>query len=286
MKVDCWAVGVIAFELLTGKRPFNADNLLSLYRKIKYEQPQFDLLKGVSRDARKFIEACLTKDSQKRPTVEALLDYNWIKKQPDQPELNRSRQLALLSNMVQFEQLTTAQAWICSIIANQMTHSEQLQELQALFLKWDSRKDGVLRSDEIESNVTEICRYFKLQKPDVQRILSAADIDKDGELDFTDFVTAAIDKQNLITQANLEGVFKLLDRDQKGYASQDDIGKLLGATYNFNDQRIDDDEKTEDIMSQFDNNSPSRVNKDVFFAHMYAALDKLPILQPISHQKM
>ena len=43
-----------------------------------------------------------------------------------------------------------------------MTDSEQLHELQALFLKWDTRKDGVLRSDEIERNVTPICRYFKL----------------------------------------------------------------------------------------------------------------------------
>ena len=83
MKVDCWAVGVIAFQLLSGKMPFSARNDQSLYWSIRNNEPRFDLLGNVSRDAKRFIKACLTKEPRKRPDAEALLDYNWIKEQPD-----------------------------------------------------------------------------------------------------------------------------------------------------------------------------------------------------------
>lgn len=78
MKVDCWAVGVIAFQLLAGDLPFKALDKPSLYARIRTEQPRFSQLRGASREARRFIEDCLTKNPHKRPSVETLLTYSWV----------------------------------------------------------------------------------------------------------------------------------------------------------------------------------------------------------------
>ena len=78
MKVDCWAVGVIAFQLLAGDLPFKALDRPSLYARIRTEQPSFSQLRGASREARRFIEDCLTKNPHKRPSVETLLTYSWV----------------------------------------------------------------------------------------------------------------------------------------------------------------------------------------------------------------
>ena len=60
--------------------------------------------------------------------------------------------------------------------------------------------------------------------------MRAADIDGDGQIDYTEFLTAAMDKTKLLTQANLKRAFNLLDTDGNGYASRSDIHALLGTT--------------------------------------------------------
>ena len=73
MKVDCWAVGVIAFQLISGKFPFIANDRKTLGRKISLEEPNYCALRYASYEAHQFIEACLVKDPDMRPSVESLL---------------------------------------------------------------------------------------------------------------------------------------------------------------------------------------------------------------------
>src|SRR5262245_57390642 len=43
-KSDLFSVGCMLFELLAGKRPFHADNLMAIFYKITHEEPNFDLI--------------------------------------------------------------------------------------------------------------------------------------------------------------------------------------------------------------------------------------------------
>ncbi len=45
-RADLFAVGVMLFELLTGKRPFHADSLMAIFYKITHEEPDWDLIPG------------------------------------------------------------------------------------------------------------------------------------------------------------------------------------------------------------------------------------------------
>ena len=80
-KVDVWAVGVIAFVLLTGTPPFY-DKINrgkdGIYQSIIKDEPDYSLLSNVSGYAREFCELALTKDPRDRPTIEDLLANNWI----------------------------------------------------------------------------------------------------------------------------------------------------------------------------------------------------------------
>ena len=48
MKVDCWAVGVIAFQLISGKFPFVANDKRTLGKKISLEEPNYSFLLNAS----------------------------------------------------------------------------------------------------------------------------------------------------------------------------------------------------------------------------------------------
>ena len=144
-----------------------------------------------------------------------------------------NQQISISANLLQYQKTSIAQAWVCSIIANQMSDDQALCEARAAFLQWDTYQDGVLSSDEIEEHMAEICQHFSMEEPDVHKMFKAADVDGDGQIDFTDFLGAATDKHKLLSQGNLERTFNLLDRDSDGFISRDDISALLGASPSF-----------------------------------------------------
>ena len=138
-----------------------------------------------------------------------------------------AKQLKLSFNLLQFEKTTTAQAWICSIIANMMTESQELYDTQECFNRWDSNGDGFLTPDEIEENMVEISKHFKMAQPNVRKMIKAADINGDGKIDYTEFVAAAYDKRKLLDESNLRRAFNRLDAARTGKISKNDIRKIL-----------------------------------------------------------
>ena len=79
-----------------------------------------------------------------------------------------------------------------------MTSAEDLKDARAAFLAWDTNKDGVLTEDEITAHMDEICQYFRLERPNVQKMLKGASISGKGKVNYNEFVTAAFDKKRLL----------------------------------------------------------------------------------------
>ena len=75
-KIDVWALGVLAFYLWTyGDYPFPGISKEVVDNKIQYQPPEMDRLDRVHcpEDAKKFIEKCLNKDKDQRPSAQELL---------------------------------------------------------------------------------------------------------------------------------------------------------------------------------------------------------------------
>ena len=230
-KVDCWAVGVIAFVLLCGGPPFKAaqsQGKQGVFKAIMHSEPDYSRLGDVTEGAIQFIKQCLIKDASERPSIEQLLRSDWMTTYDNSRQLLMRKQIAIGANLLQFQKTSAAQAWICSIIANQLTDSEDLRDARAAFEQWDTNKDGVLSADEIQEHMTEICQYFNMQEPSVMKILKSADSDGNGEIDYTEFLSAASDKKKLLSEKNLKRVFDQLDNDGNGQISKEEIKMLVG----------------------------------------------------------
>ena len=131
--------------------------------------------------------------------------------------------------------------------------AEDLRDARAAFIQWDSNKDGVLTESEISENMAEICNFFDMVEVDVRRILRATDTDKNGEIDFTEFLTAAFDKRKLLSEENLRRAFDFFDRDGSGTISKSEIMASLCAS---------------------DINIPQSVNSEDFWGDLMASVDK------------
>jgi len=75
-KVDLWSLGVLTYEFLVGKPPFEAENNNETYRRITRVDLKFPA--HVSEGARDIITQLLRKDPNQRISLDKCLEHPWI----------------------------------------------------------------------------------------------------------------------------------------------------------------------------------------------------------------
>ena len=125
--------------------------------------------------------------------------------------------------MAAFRKTTTFQSGVCSIIANLQTKAEELADVRQMFITLDTDNNGFLTLDELEAGMQEISAIFHLEEPDVREMLTAADTNGDGRIDYTEFIAAAFQKDMLLSGKNLKGAFRMFDVDGDGTVSKEEL---------------------------------------------------------------
>ncbi|XWS29386.1 hypothetical protein CRYUN_Cryun24cG0025200 [Craigia yunnanensis] len=84
-EADVWSIGVIAYILLCGSRPFWARTECGIFRAVLKADPSFDEAPwpSLSSEARDFVKRLLNKDPRKRLTAAQALSHPWIKNYND-----------------------------------------------------------------------------------------------------------------------------------------------------------------------------------------------------------
>ncbi len=77
-KVDIWAAGILAYELLIGKPPYEVANEVDTRKRILYETT-LTFPPSVSADAISFIKTALAKNAAMRPDAAAMLRHPWVR---------------------------------------------------------------------------------------------------------------------------------------------------------------------------------------------------------------
>lgn len=75
-RVDVWGLGVLLYEFLVGKPPFEDSSEKATFKKIKVSKPNFP--PNLSKEAKDLITKMLNKNAQERPTLDDVLQHPWI----------------------------------------------------------------------------------------------------------------------------------------------------------------------------------------------------------------
>ena len=131
-----------------------------------------------------------------------------------------------------------------------------MNELYKAFKTLDKNSDGKLSRDELIEGYREI--MGDLAEDEVDRIMRVADSDGSGEIDYSEWVIATINKKKLLSNEKLEAAFNLFDKDNSGTISALEVKEVLGVGKNI-DERI-----WNDIIMEVDANGDGEISFSEF----------------------
>ena len=135
--------------------------------------------------------------------------------------------LDIAQNLEDFKATTTFQSGVLSFIVGLKSTTEELEELNKMFLLLDTSKDGILSIEEIKQGLDSVLGQLKGCSTDYRELVSALDRDGNGVIDYQEFITAAVDKLALVNNKSLQQAFTIIDKDSSGMITIDELKEVF-----------------------------------------------------------
>lgn len=91
-----------------------------------------------------------------------------------------------------------------------------------VFKSLDQDGTGKLTKKEIKDGF-ETLLGKKISDAEITKLFSACDTDGSGQLEYTEFMVACMDRSALLSDENLEITFRMLDKDGSGFITKKDL---------------------------------------------------------------
>lgn len=253
-KCDIWSAGVILFIMLSGSPPFDGSNDVEILNNVKkgkyfFNGKDWD---GISSGAKDLIRKLMDFNQNTRITAKDALEHPWFSQAFRHP-LDPRQACRILGNLKTFHWEKKLQKATLSFIVSQLTTKAEREEMLELFKSLDKDNNGTLSRQEIEEGMTLFVSITGI-RGEIDRIMQQVDIDGSGEIDYTEFITATMNKSQLLSQERLEMAFKLYDIDGSGTITKDELKAILGKQHQY------EDSFWEGMISEVDKNGDGMID--------------------------
>ena len=161
--------------------------------------------------------------------------------------LDQAHTARIMNNLRTFHWEKKLQKATLSFIVSQLTTKSEREEMLELFKNLDKDGNGTLSRQEIVEGMGLFSRATGLDQ-EIDRIMQHVDIDGSGEIDYTEFITATLNRSRLLSKERLEIAFKLYDTDNSGTITKDELKAIFGKSHQY------DDSFWEEMIQEVDKN--------------------------------
>eukprot|EP01055_Gregarina_sp_Pseudo9_P005901 Gregarina_sp_Pseudo_9__5900@NODE_932_length_2053_cov_149_630089_g874_i0_p1_GENE_NODE_932_length_2053_cov_149_630089_g874_i0NODE_932_length_2053_cov_149_630089_g874_i0_p1_ORF_typecomplete_len561_score109_39Pkinase/PF00069_25/1_6e83Pkinase_Tyr/PF07714_17/9_3e53EFhand_7/PF13499_6/7_5e13EFhand_7/PF13499_6/7_1e16EFhand_1/PF00036_32/0_0013EFhand_1/PF00036_32/0_00019EFhand_1/PF00036_32/1_1e05EFhand_1/PF00036_32/8_4e08EFhand_6/PF13405_6/0_00083EFhand_6/PF13405_6/4_8EFhand_6/PF13405_6/2_3e08EFhand_6/PF13 len=271
-KCDVWSCGVILYILLCGYPPFGGASDQEILKRVEKGKFSFDPAEwgNISSDVKDLIKHMLEYDPARRISAEEALRHKWIKKMSDKRDAKVEAPVLFnaLNNMRKFHASQKLAQAALLFMGSKLTTMDETKELTTIFQKLDTNDDGQLDRKELIEGYAQLMKLKKEEVDattpediarEVDKILECVDFDKNGYIEYSEFVTVAMDKKVLLSKGRLQAAFNLFDVDGSGKIAADELRRILHDV---------DDAQWAQIIGEVDQNGDGEVDFDEFVAMM------------------
>jgi calcium-dependent protein kinase len=252
---DVWSIGVIMYIMLSGTPPFTGSSNQEIYEKIVEETPKFDspVWSSVSNCAKVLIKKSLTKDPKKRISINDFFYDPWLRTRNDNLVPEKHLSFKSMENLSKFRQISKLQACTFVFICQSFMTACEMKHVRKLFESFDKNGDGKLSLEEIREGIKDYSGSFQL---DPEEIMKECDLDKNGFVDYSEFLAAVSMKSLQVNKQKLKAAFDAIDSDGNGKITRSELRQALVGMSN--------EKNVNDIIAQIDRNGDGEIDLEEF----------------------
>nr|XP_043633422.1 calcium-dependent protein kinase 29-like [Erigeron canadensis] len=259
-EIDVWSAGVILYILLSGVPPFWGETEKAIFEeildgKLDLQSPPWP---SISAGAKDLISKMLIKNPKNRITAAKALEHPWLKEDGEASEVPMDS--AVLIRMKQFRAMNKLKKLALKVIAENLESTEEIKGLKQMFHNMDTDGNGSITYDELKTGLTKL--GSRLSEAEIQQLMEAADVDKDGTIDYIEFITATMHRHKLDREENLYKAFRFFDKDDSGYITRDELKHSM-TQYGMGDEATIDE-----VLDDVDTDKDGKINYEEFVAMM------------------
>lgn len=225
-KADIWSAGVVALELLTGRRIFAGKDMKATFARIRKCRGAEDVLAAVessqnwqklSAECQQFLLALLEVSPEKRPSASEALAHPWLQQQPKNEAAEVPSGVARSLEMYARAKPVVRQC--LSLIASR-TNCADIEGLDAAFLNADKDSNGHVSLHDLacEFGFADVGGlHAQLQKGGGE-----------GDISYTEFLAACLCGKFGSVRELAAQAFAALDADRDGQVSRKDVSEVFG----------------------------------------------------------
>ncbi|KAK7285746.1 hypothetical protein RJT34_20527 [Clitoria ternatea] len=227
VEADIWSIGVIAYILLCGSRPFWARTESGIFRAVLRADPNFDDLPWptVSAEAKDFVKRLLNKDYRKRMTAAQALTHPWLRDDSRPIPLD----ILIYKLVKSYLQATPFKRAAVKALSKALTE-DQLVYLRAQFRLLEPNRDGNVSLDNFKMalvrHATDAMRESRVL--DIIHVMEPLAYRK---MDFEEFCAAATSTYQLETLDRWEDIantaFEHFEREGNRVISIEELAREL-----------------------------------------------------------
>jgi len=221
---DVWSVGVILFQLLTGKPPYGGKDLKQIAEKVIKGDVQVEKrLAKTSAPCRSLVAQMLRREAEKRPSWEELLAHPWVSGHKE--NCNEALDVDICENLISMHHETHFKRLVMRMVSEKLPRG-QVKKLQQAFHKMDLNGDGMISLEELKTAIMRD-EVFADKGPALEAAFKEIDIDNSGKISVNEFVASTLDTQNLLVHQALWDAFKAIDANHDGKLSKQELSRVV-----------------------------------------------------------
>lgn len=220
---DVWSAGMVLHALLVGALP--DFDMMDEEEPLAFSHAQYARVSEVAKD---LLRGLLQVDPAKRLTAIMAASHPFLRQVDDACSPGSDCLAATLGSFACFHKASKLRRAALTAVAMQLT-SHQLQHLRAQFMQIDTDGNGRISKEELAMSIalcapggnTESVHCF------VEMVFDSLDTDGSQEIDYTEWLAAALEEGAYRSEEALRAAFRVFDTDGDGVIDNAELGKLL-----------------------------------------------------------